>query len=181
MDFLLIVLLFSATIFENASSFKNCQFFPTTWIKTISFVSFIHFMSMNIVQTNRQHFLYQNARGQITPKSAVYLSKAVSRFRFNRCLCIEVCLLLEMVYLLLWTLRGWIVGCVYGQWTQWTLWDQLVFSAPLKYHVCLSPERIYFADSLLCTCVRAERIRFSSYLFASFFSSGVDGGRVELL
>lgn len=40
---------------------------------------------------------------------------------------------------------------------------------PLKYHVCLSPERIYFADSLLCTSVRAERIRFSSYLFASFF------------
>lgn len=41
----------------------------------------------------------------------------------------------------------------------------------LKYHVCLSPERIYFADSLLCACVRADRIRFSSYLFASFFPS----------
>lgn len=40
---------------------------------------------------------------------------------------------------------------------------------PLKYHVCLSLERIYFADSLLCTSVRAGRIRFSSYLFASFF------------
>lgn len=40
---------------------------------------------------------------------------------------------------------------------------------PLKYHVCLFPERIYFADSLRCACVRAERIRFSSYLFASFF------------
>lgn len=38
---------------------------------------------------------------------------------------------------------------------------------PLKYLVCLSPERIYLADSLLCTSVRAESIRFS-YFFASF-------------
>lgn len=42
-------------------------------------------------------------------------------------------------------------------------------SSQLKYHVCLSPERIYSADSLAGTPATAEGIRFSLYLFASFF------------
>jgi len=76
------------------------------------------------------HVLYQDTRGWITQVSAIYLSRAISWSKFNRPLCIEVYLLLKMVYLLLWIRRDWIVGCVYGQWTQWTLWDQLVFSGP---------------------------------------------------
>lgn len=38
-----------------------------------------------------------------------------------------------------------------------------------KYHVCLSPERIYSTDSLAGTPAKAGRIRFSLYLFPSFF------------
>lgn len=38
-----------------------------------------------------------------------------------------------------------------------------------KYHVCLSPERIYSADSLASTPATAGGIRFSLYLFPSFF------------
>lgn len=39
----------------------------------------------------------------------------------------------------------------------------------LKYHVCLSLKRIYSADSLVGTLATVEGIRFSLYLFASFF------------
>lgn len=42
-------------------------------------------------------------------------------------------------------------------------------SSQLKYHVCLSLERIYSADSLAGTPATAEGIRFSLYLSASFF------------
>lgn len=38
-----------------------------------------------------------------------------------------------------------------------------------KYHVCLSPERIYSADSLAGAPATAGGIRFSLYLFPSFF------------
>lgn len=43
------------------------------------------------------------------------------------------------------------------------------YGSRLKYHVCLSLERIYSADSLAGTPATAEGIRFSLYLFASFF------------
>lgn len=42
-------------------------------------------------------------------------------------------------------------------------------SSQQKYHVCLSLERIYSADSLAGTPATAEGIRFSLYLFSSFF------------
>lgn len=42
-------------------------------------------------------------------------------------------------------------------------------SSQLKYHVCLSLERIYSADSLAGTPATPEGIRFSLYLSASFF------------
>lgn len=60
-----------------------------------------------------------------------------------------------------------------------TVWSALNFTRAaavlpsrgfqLKYHVCLSLERIYSADSLPGTPATAEGIRFSLYLFASFF------------
>lgn len=58
----------------------------------------------------------------------IHLLKSGSRF--NRPLCASVCLLLEMAQSLLRPAWDWIVGCVYGQRTQWTLWDRLVFSGP---------------------------------------------------
>lgn len=48
---------------------------------------------------------------------------------------------------------------------------------PLKYLVCLSPERIYFADSLLCTSVIFDFL----LIYLLHFFLGVDRGRVELL
>lgn len=135
---------------------------------------------MHIVHMDHRYFLYQDTRGWITLELAIYLSQAILGSKYIRLLCIEVYLLLEMVYLLLWILLDWIVGCVYGPWTQWTLWDQLVFSGP--WNIMLVYLRREFILLIHCFAVLwgLKGFDFLIYLL-HFFPLCVDGGRVELL
>lgn len=180
MNFLVIDLLFSAKIFESvilvSRFFLNQAFSICITDRLILFT----YTSSILFTMDHQNLLYQDARECITLESAVYLSQAILGSRFNRPLCIEVYLLLEMLYLLPWMLWDWIVGCVYGQWTQWTLWDQLVFSGP--WNIMFVYLRREFILLIHCFALLWGLNGFDFlliYLLHLFL--GVDRGRVEHL